>query len=135
MTNRQINHPSCLGFLNHKLCKLMFRATLRCAFTMSASVTAAAPFSRAVVRAMRKLCVGTFENRKIWENLRDSRYPEALADKSWDNTGCRYFINQLFEAIFTNSSTPRSSLRPITTPNELCPSNRGPHKSRGRRSH
>ena len=37
--------------------------------TMSGSNVVSAPFSRAVVSAMRKL------------------YPEKLADKSWDNTG------------------------------------------------
>lgn len=36
---------------------------------MTSSRTSTAPFSRAVVNAMRKL------------------YPEALADSSWDNTG------------------------------------------------
>ncbi|KAF2101487.1 NGG1p interacting factor 3 [Rhizodiscina lignyota] len=46
----------------------MFPFTLRRTFTMSASLSIA-PFSGAVVAAMRKL------------------YPEALADKSWDNTG------------------------------------------------
>lgn len=56
----------------------MFRATVRRAFTMSASVTAAAPFSRAVVRAMRKLCVGTFENRGTYE-----AYETADIQKHW----------------------------------------------------
>ncbi|THV73022.1 NGG1p interacting factor 3 [Aureobasidium pullulans] len=46
----------------------MFSATLRRAIKMS-STTSSAPFSKAVTGAMRKL------------------YPEALADKSWDNTG------------------------------------------------
>lgn len=67
----------------------MFRATLQRTFTMSASVTASAPFSRAVVSAMKKLWVGTFERREVQESSPGSRYPEALADKNWDNTGCR----------------------------------------------
>ncbi|KAL1306621.1 hypothetical protein AAFC00_005301 [Neodothiora populina] len=46
----------------------MFSATLRRAVKMSSSTTSA-PFSKAAVSAMRKL------------------YPEALAEKSWDNTG------------------------------------------------
>ncbi|KAL5424271.1 hypothetical protein PMIN04_003331 [Paraphaeosphaeria minitans] len=46
----------------------MFSATVRRAVSMS-STTSSAPFSRAVVRAVKKL------------------YPQALADNSWDNTG------------------------------------------------
>ncbi|KAH0344229.1 NGG1p interacting factor 3, partial [Aureobasidium melanogenum] len=46
----------------------MFSATLRRTVKMSSTISSA-PFSKAVVGAMRKL------------------YPEALADKSWDNTG------------------------------------------------
>ncbi|KAH0194603.1 NGG1p interacting factor 3, partial [Aureobasidium melanogenum] len=46
----------------------MFSPTLRRTVKMSSTISSA-PFSKAVVGAMRKL------------------YPEALADKSWDNTG------------------------------------------------
>ncbi|KAH3944116.1 hypothetical protein HBI56_033160 [Parastagonospora nodorum] len=49
----------------------MFAPTLRRSIThaMSANMATSAPFSNAVVRAMKKL------------------YPQALADNSWDNTG------------------------------------------------
>ncbi|KAK7513082.1 GTP cyclohydrolase 1 type 2/Nif3 [Phyllosticta citriasiana] len=58
---------------------------LRRSFSMSSTVTSA-PFSRAVVHAMRKL------------------YPEALADKSWDNTGL------LLEAPFNPKNRKNNSV-------------------------
>lgn len=51
----------------------MFFATAKRAFISMAAPTTTAPYTRAVVSAMRKL------------------YPEALADKSFDNTGCIAF--------------------------------------------
>ena len=50
----------------------------------------ASPFTRAVVNSMRKLCVS---KKDLFARLKLTlffyfRYPEALADKSFDNTGC-----------------------------------------------
>ena len=50
----------------------------------------ASPFTRAVVRSMRKL-LGTSreKNATSWVLSILVRYPEALAE-GFDNTGCRY---------------------------------------------
>lgn len=62
----------------------MFSATLRRTIKMS-STTSSAPFSKAVVGAMRKLFVVPLI---FYYQIADvNSYPEALADKSWDNTG------------------------------------------------
>jgi hypothetical protein len=37
---------------------------------------------------------GNFLRIEKYGSLQDGRYPEALADKTWDNTGCKSLINQ-----------------------------------------
>ena len=50
----------------------------------------ASPFTRAVVRSMRKLLVASREKIAARRGLSVLiRYPEALAE-GFDNTGCRY---------------------------------------------
>jgi hypothetical protein len=70
---------------------------------MSTSVTAAAPFSRAVVSAMRKLYVRNFEMQEIWE-----AYMTADIQKRWRIRpgiipGVGNSSINLPEAILTNS--------------------------------
>lgn len=50
----------------------------------------ASPFTRAVVASMRKLYALCFHLEWKWSRADVCllRYPEALAEKSWDNTGC-----------------------------------------------
>jgi dinuclear metal center YbgI/SA1388 family protein len=64
------------------------RMTLAGAFRMS-STTTIAPFSSAVVRAMKRLYAlpFPFPLRKYTNANEEHRYPKELADNSWDNTG------------------------------------------------
>lgn len=50
----------------------------------------ASPFTRAVISSMRKLYDQTrpFPRVRYADALFTCRYPEALADQSFDNTGC-----------------------------------------------
>lgn len=55
----------------------------------------ASPFTRAVVSSMRKLLANLTKNNhpsgiieRFAKSLFHDSYPEALADKSFDNTGC-----------------------------------------------
>lgn len=65
------------------------------------------------------------------------RYPETLADKSWDNTGRKPLPPQSTSLKPTNTtySPPRSPLKPNPTPKQLRPPSHRPHKSRRGRSH
>lgn len=64
---------------------------------MSSSTAQSAPFAQAVVSAMRKLYVNS-----TFYNPTDPffRYPESLADKSFDNTG-RMFSNYPLSFVYT----------------------------------
>ena len=49
----------------------------------------ASPFTRAVVSSMRKMYTVKVYGASQQLIKVPRRYPEALADKSWDNTGCK----------------------------------------------
>ena len=63
----------------------------------------ASPFTQAVVRAMRKLYVfflflyyvSDYYAFIISSSIIQLRYPESLADKTFDNTGCEHSLGHL----------------------------------------
>ena len=68
---------------------------LRRAFGQAAKMSTyttdkASPFTRAVISSMRKLYVQArpLQRERYADALFTCRYPEALADQSFDNTGC-----------------------------------------------
>ena len=85
----------------------------------------ASPFTRAVIRSMRKLSVLMFSESARparADALFTCRYPEALADQSFDNTGCRLSYGGNAQVQLTmHSSTPRGAFRPYPAADELCP--------------
>ena len=67
----------------------MFSATIIRSYKMSSSFSSA-PFAKAVVNAMRKLYALIHSRGSARSPANDTRYPESLADKSFDNTGRQY---------------------------------------------
>jgi len=108
-----------------------FQAILqRSVFTMANNGARVSPFSSVVVDAVKKLQVdkpldGTFINSP-------ERYPESLADKSFDNTGLlleapyrpgKLQLLSLFESLLLTLRfrRPASKLRPlIHRPHQSC---------------
>lgn len=91
LSNKQ---TSCFLFVR---LDMLSAGLVRRSLAMSSAVTSA-PFSRAVVSAMRKLYVLL---TRVKFMLILGSYPEALADKSWDNTG-REFPDLVFWSCLTD---------------------------------
>lgn len=114
----------------------LFRSSLRQLSTMSAShPVTSSPFTRAVVNSMRKMYVVPSGSLCLVTD-RCRRYPEALADKSFDNTGCKLVAGNTMPCLaLTTLSTPRSTFQPQPTTEEFRPIDNRPHQSRRRRSY
>lgn len=62
----------------------------------------ASPFTRAVISSMRRLYESDASLSRAGDRLMDCptyRYPEALADQSFDNTGCKFYDCQWSESM------------------------------------
>lgn len=77
---------------------------------MASSNAKVSPFTQAVIGAVRKLYVGELISNQMDAINHLHRYPESLADKSFDNTGRKFEISTSRFQFLTGYSPLRSTI-------------------------